>query len=141
MRKEAFERLLGRRITYWPTEPTSYNGSYQYTTADMDSWHHRDRTTHGAVLYLTPNAPPESGTQFFMHRNLGVELETSETAAQLGADSNDPSAWILTDQVANRFNRLAIFNGRRTHRSGPYFGSGPADGRLFQVFFFNVEPG
>jgi hypothetical protein len=140
MHKEAFERLLGRRIIFWPTDPGSYNGSYQYTTADMNSWHHRDSTTHGAVLYLTPNAPPESGTQFFVHRDLGVERETPETADRLNADSNDPAVWVLTDQTANRFNRLVVFNGRRTHRSGPYFGTGPSDGRLFQVFFFNVEP-
>lgn len=139
--REAFERLLGRRIAFWPIEPGSYNGAYQYATAGMATWHHRDGTTHGAILFLTPGAPPESGTLFFAHRELGVEVQTAESQARLDADSNDPNAWVLIDQVANRYNRLVVFNGKRTHRSGPYFGQGPADGRLFQVFFFNVESG
>ena len=39
--KAALERILGRKITYWPGD---YNGSFQYAYGAHKSWIHRDST-------------------------------------------------------------------------------------------------
>ena len=134
--KAAFERILGAEITFWPEQ---YNGSFQVTTEDMRSWIHRDETDYGGVLYLTPDPDPDSGTTFFRHKKLRVELQTEENKKELGDDSNRESAWDKIDQVGNKYNRLTLFMGRRSHRSTSYFGHNRKTGRLFQTFFFNIR--
>lgn len=139
--KQALEKLVGRRIIYWPD---GFNGAFQYAydekaTGGRKSWIHRDSTDYSAIIYLTPNAPLESGTLFYRHKATGAELETPENKGQLDSDSNRHDAWEVSDRVGNKFNRLVIFNGRRSHMSGPYFGDSMENCRLFLLFFFDVE--
>jgi hypothetical protein len=49
-------------------------------------------------------------------------------------DGGNFSAWIQTDYVADRFNRLLLYEGRRYHRACI---SDPGS-RLCQLFAFNV---
>lgn len=133
--KERIEKLLGRKIKFWPK---GYNGAYQLATSGPLSWIHRDKTDYAGVLYLTPDAPSTSGTTFYRHKKLAVETENELNQSLLDQDSNDWSKWEVMDTVANRYNRLVLFNGRRSHMSGPYFGDSPETGRLFQLFFFNL---
>ena len=89
-----------------------YCGSFQYTTSRDRSWIHADGTTEWAgVLYLTPDAPPSSGTGFFK--------------------------WEKITEVANVYNRLILYDARQFHMSLDYFGNDMYDGRLFQTFFFS----
>uniref|UniRef100_A0A6C0CM05 Uncharacterized protein n=1 Tax=viral metagenome TaxID=1070528 RepID=A0A6C0CM05_9ZZZZ len=138
--KERFEKIMGKKITYWPTE---YNGSYQYTLAEHDSWVHRDCTDYSALIFLTPDAPLDAGTAIFRHKSTGLleirEDTSEEDKKQLDADSNDIDKWELVDYVGNKYNRCVIFNGRFNHRSMKYFGDSKETGRLFQTFFFNCE--
>lgn len=137
--KKMFEQILQRKITHWPTD--SYNGSFQYTTRDMKSWIHRDCTDYAAVLYLTPNAPLNAGTRFYRHKITGAEYAPVDSDIEkiLNNDSQDFSKWDVVDVVANKFNRLVMFDGRRSHMSDQYFGTCLENGRLFQTFFFDVE--
>ena len=140
--KTYFEKILDTKITYWGKD---YNGSFQYTTEDMDSWIHRDQTEWAAVLYLTPDAPVSSGTAFFKHKQTGIEdldeynAATPEEQKLLDEDSNDISKWDMVDYVGNKYNRLVLFRGTRNHRSMKYFGKDKYSGRLFQLWFFNTE--
>lgn len=138
--KARFEKLVGARITYWPDE---YNGAFQWTDGDTrQSWIHRDLTDYAALIYLTPNAPLDSGTTFYRHKWTGLESVPegdTRNEARLNDDSQRLSEWDVVDVVANKFNRLVMFNGRRSHMSTRYFGKGLETGRLFQTFFFNVE--
>ena len=68
--KEKFEKYIGKKIIYWNNQ---YNGCYQYTTKNMKSWVHRDETEWAGIIYLTPNAPLNSGTGFFKHKGTGIE--------------------------------------------------------------------
>lgn len=139
--KIAFENIIGKEIVYWPN---SYNGSFQYTTSDMDSWVHRDETSWAGILYLTPNAPLSSGTGFFKHKRTGIEDKNQYDKAdesvkkELDNDSNDIDKWEMVDYVGNKYNRLILFQGTRNHRSMDYFGKNKNDGRLFQLWFFNT---
>ena len=51
-----------------------YCSAFQYTLKDDVSWIHADQTTRWAgVCYLTPNAPADSGTGIFRHKETGWE--------------------------------------------------------------------
>jgi hypothetical protein len=136
-----FEQIVGRKITYWPTQPDQYNGSYQYTTKEHKSWIHRDPTNFSVVVYLTPDAPANGGTVLYRHRTIRSErvVEKSAEDVQLNSDGNDESKWEIMDRVGNKFNRAIIFQGGISHKSDTYFGDDIHNGRLFQTFFFNVE--
>jgi len=132
--KRMFEELLGKKITYWPD---TYNGSYQYVTKSMKSWIHRDQTTHSAMIFLTPDPAPNSGTIIYEHKTGGT-LESDNTDGKFDKDSYNPDAWNIMDVAGNRFNRLSIFQGIASHISADYFGDCLENGRLFKIFFFNV---
>jgi len=135
--KELLEQVLNHKITYWPG---GYNGCYQICTGNMKSWIHRDNTTHSAILFLTPDAPCQCGTTIYNHIETGKTYgESKEITAIMDKDSNDESKWQACDVIGNRFNRLIIFGGKQYHRSSDYFGSDASTGRLFKIFFFNVE--
>ena len=140
--KNIFEKYIGQKITYWPNE---YNGSYQYTTKDMDSWIHRDLTKWAGIIYLTPDAPLDSGTGFFKHKKYNIETideyneSNEEIKNELDDDSNEIDKWNMIDYVGNKYNRLVLFRGSRNHRSMKYFGDNIYNGRLFQIWFFDTE--
>ena len=135
--KQMFESLLGKKITHWPDK---YNGSYQYTTKEMSSWIHRDLTDYSAIIYLSPNPPIDGGTLIYMHKTTEKTLASDKNTEDIfNIDSYNESAWNILDKVGCLYNRMVIFNGKQSHRSDRYFGDTLENGRLFQVFFFNLE--
>jgi len=122
--KTFFEKeILHRNIFNWVNE---YNTCYQYTTAEDSTWVHSDGTEWAGVLFLTPDAPIESGTATY-------ESKVSKP------DSNNLEHWTQTNFIGNIFNRLVLYNGKLSHRSVlPGFGTSKETGRLFQTFFFDV---
>lgn len=134
--KEKFENIIGRKITYWPID--NYNGSFQWVNEDNVSWIHRDRTDWSAIVFLTPNAPKNGGTKFFIHKETGKSYaDTSEIEDIMNKSTYKPNDWELVDTVGNIYNRCVLFRGKRSHISDMYFGKNLNDGRLFQTFFFN----
>lgn len=135
--KLVFESLLGIPITWWPEE---YNTSFQYTTAKDDTWIHYDTTNWAAVLYLTPDAPLESGTAIYRHKESKIfSLDKNNKNTDYGGN-NKLEDWEPIVQVSNVFNRLVMYRGDYYHRSMlPGFGDNQYNGRLFQTFFFNTE--
>ena len=109
--KERFERILGKRINHWPSQ---YNGSFQIATNQHSSWIHRDTTDWSVVVFLTPNAPVDSGTMFYRHKETGLECTFSqEDEDRLNNDSRNYDQWELVDKIGNKFNRCVMFRGRR----------------------------
>jgi len=124
-----------------------YNGSFQYTTKNDTSWIHADEYNHWAgVLYLTPNAPLNSGTGIFKHKEAGLYkiprmIDGSidrELTNKIYNDAGDISKWELVNYIGNVYNRLVIYQGDLFHTSLKYFGNNLEDGRLFQTFFFDT---
>jgi hypothetical protein len=124
--------------------------------------YHSDERSHAAIIYLTPNAPPSSGTSFFKSKATGlraaptmadararVGIELDEQGAQsalLALEANtyggkllDRTAWEEVDRIGNVFNRLTVWNAKLIHAATDYFGTDLASGRLFQMFFFNAR--
>ena len=136
--KERFENIIGKKIIYWPKD---YNSSFQYATEEMASWIHRDNTEWSAVVYMTPNAPCNGGTNIYRHKILKIEsdVEGGESEIkQMNDESRNYDNWELMDSVGNKFNRCILFKGKRSHKSGEYFGTNKETSRLFQTFFFNT---
>ena len=134
--KEAIQTIIwnaGGEVTDWYNQD-GFTGSFQLTTAADRSWIHTDHFNKWAgVLYLTPDAPVTSGTGLFMYKK-----NKATTSAQMGTTEHDPrdmTQWDRYDVIANRYNRLVMYRGDLFHSSLDYFGSTPADGGLFLLFF------
>lgn len=88
---------------------------FQLCLEGSKSWIHSDNCDYAGVLYLTPNAPVESGTNFFENNN-------------------------LIDSIGNKFNRAIFYKANQLHSSNlSGFGDSANTGRLTQVFFFNLK--
>jgi len=89
---------------------------FQLCLEGEKTWIHKDKSEWAGVLYLTPNAPIDSGTGIF--------------------DKNEN----LITMIGNVYNRLVLYRGDLLHRSiVPGFGDSIENGRLTQVFFFDWE--
>jgi len=134
------ERVLKRAITYWPD---GYNTAFQYTTEEATTWVHHDLTSWAGVLYLTPNAPVESGTGIYRHKETGIyQFKPGRPETELNYEKflQDMTKWEQIAFVGNVYNRLVIYRGFLYHRSVlPGFGTDKNTGRLFQTFFFDSE--
>ena len=138
--KETIELIIQERITLWPKG--DYNGAFQIVTAQQSPWIHADYTTDWAgIVFLTPDAPPTSGTAFYRHRATGADRYPADEPTRRACirDHRDRDRWIKTDFAANAFNRLLLFDAHRWHSAEHYFGTGLKDCRLFQVLFFNTS--
>lgn len=130
------EEKLHTKITYFPRD--LYNTSFQYTTKDAKTWIHHDSTKVAGVLYLTPNAPIESGTAIYRHKNTGI-YRHEEGQIDYNEDPLVEEDWEKIIEVGNVYNRLVIYDGMYYHRSVlPGFGTDLHTGRLFQTFFFDI---
>lgn len=132
------EKIINKKITFWPLE---YNTSYQYTTEEDKTWIHHDDTEWAGVLYLTPDAPIESGTGIYRHKKSKIYSWTPEDEIDYNKseESRDLTLWEQIAFVGNIYNRLVLYKGNLYHRSVlPGFGNTKEEGRLFQTFFFNT---
>jgi hypothetical protein len=93
---------------------------------------HLDPTDWTGVLYLTPNAPIDSGTLLFKE---DVELKKKLREDDVGGKMRAH----VTSTLGNVYNRLVLLRGKEIpHRSNiPGFGDCLENGRLTQVFFFD----
>ena len=136
---------FGGKITDFPMNKSenNYNGAFQYTTSRDRSWIHVDSWNNWAgVLYMTPDAPVNSGTGLYRFKD-GTRFDDEQKLKgnndEISNASQDITKWELVDKVGNIFNRLVIFNSKSFHMSMDYFGNDKYTGRLFQVFFFSTE--
>lgn len=147
--KELFEKLLhatipgGNKKGSWDY---STNGCFQWCNAKTSIVYHSDEQQYAAIVYLTPNAPPNTGTSFFRHKK--YKLRNNEVFSKSDwyqSDLNykephlDKTQWETVDSIGNVYNRLVIFNAHYIHGVTEYFGEDINNSRLFQLFFFNKD--
>lgn len=137
------EFILNKKITDWidhydhDTESMQKvdTSCFQLCLEGDKTWIHRDPNDYTAILYLTPNAPVESGTGIYRHKSTGIYQYIENNVVF----DTDDDAWELITYIGNVFNRLAIFKGGLYHKSVlPGFGHDKYSGRITQTFFFNV---
>jgi len=146
MYQSVFETILNNKIvSNFDTHDdiSSTNGCFQWCNAKVPRIIHADHSNRGGVLYLTPNAPSESGTVFYEHIETGHKSITNLNNTELDYvwrnGFYDFTPFKEIDRVANVYNRLILFDGRHFHSAAPYFGKTIEDSRLFQIFFLVVD--
>jgi len=100
-------------------------------------------TIFSGILFLTPDAPLNSGTSLYK-----PNAKFNQTAFQNALDLNDSlfkenlpvnfehhDMFDETLRVNNLFNRLVIFEGHIPHSANNFFGTTKHNSRLTQVFF------
>ena len=106
------------KITWFDTHPFSYNGSFQVCgEADGKSWIHRDTTDWAAILFLTPEAPIDSGLTLYRHtrtKALGMGCVGGQEAEK---ETTHLDAWEEDCTIGNVFNRLVMFRGDKFHKA------------------------
>ena len=136
--KESFESILGCKIKNW--EHYGVNGCFQYCIAGDQLVYHHDTQEYAGVLFLTPDAPPQCGTTFYRSKHTKkskVPSEDHPVVFQKGF--LDPTEFDVVDVVGNVYNRVVLFDAQMIHAASTYFGSHLENGRLFQLFFFDLE--
>ena len=136
--KERFEELIGRKIRDW--EQYGTNGCFQYCIKGDETVYHADTQQYAGVLYLTPDAPVDSGTGLYRSRitkKMKYDPEEYHTVFRNG--HLDETDFEMVDRIGNMYNRLILFDAKCLHAGINYFGTNKEDGRLFQLFFFDLE--
>ena len=142
-----FSRLLNRPVTAF----VGATGVFQYCVAKDNVVYHYDTQEYAGMVYLSPDAPLQTGTQTYRSKLTGMfAAATDEDAKRLGKTKEeidtlsfngnnfyDRHNMELVDSVANVYNRLVIFNARALHAATSYYGSNKDNGRLFHLYFFN----
>jgi len=114
------------------------------TSKDISkTWIHIDNSNKNSskninmsgVLFLTPNAPLNSGTVFY-NFDYNSDYDTNNRIEKY---SHDITKWKKIDMIGNVYNRLIIFNADIYHSINNLFGTNKYDGRLTQNFFFTCE--
>lgn len=149
--KEKFESIMQKKICDHTDNGHGFydngiNGRFQTCHAGTPLVYHCDSQQYAAMIYLTPDAPPECGTSFFRHRETKIRHNSE---IDWGSDQGnkvfnqhtflDRTPYELIDTIGNVFNRLVIFDGGLIHAASEYFGWDISSGRLFHMFFFDVE--
>ena len=132
----AFEDIIGENIVDWEQD---MNGVFQVTTSKDPQVYHLDGQRWAAMIYLSPDAPLQSGTRQHISKINGAyhELEGPNADEAFRGDFYDSTKWHTSADVGNVFNRLVIMDAQHIHSAGNYFGDTLETGRLTHLFFFD----
>ena len=105
---------------------------------------HQDKNTiFAGVIYLTPDAPLNSGTSLF-RKNKKFDEVRFQDGLKLNDErfiNNQPIDFSYHDmfdeivRVNNIYNTMIVFEGDIPHCANQFFGNNPNNSRLTQVFF------
>ncbi len=113
-----FEKIIGAKIKSF--SQYQENGTFSHTTSKDIPVMEKKPTDYVGVLFLTPNAPPDTGVTLY------------DDIRQRGQAN-------VVNTIANVYNRLVIFNAKILHSMTRSFGDDASNGRLIQVFAFDLE--
>ena len=134
--KTQFQTILGKTITNWDTYEV--NGCFQYCIAEDKAVYHCDLQTYAGIIYLTPDAPPQAGTSFYRSKHSKKMKLEDDVDSVFSTGNYDSTQFELVDTVGNVYNRLILFDAKMFHAAPVYFGNQLQNGRLFQLFFFDL---
>jgi hypothetical protein len=136
--KERFEHLLNRKIKNW--ENSCVNGCFQVCVSTDAIVYHCDLQRYAAVIFLTPDAPIHGGTNILR----SIHTKDRKTSPETGSivfrhGFFDSTEFDILDKIGNQYNRLVMWDAQCLHAASAYFGNNLENGRLFQIFFFDIE--
>lgn len=132
--KVAFEKLLHIKIGAWAEH--EMNGTFQTCTPEDPIVYHCDGQTHAGIIFLSPDAPPETGTTLYRSKRSHAR-RFRDDPSMFDGGFYDATLWDKVDVIGNVYNRLVLWQGDLVHAASAYFGKSIDDGRLFQMFFFD----
>ena len=136
--KDFFESKLGCKIKNW--EHYGTNGCFQYCIAGEQLVYHFDAQEYAGVLFLSPDAPPETGTTFYRSKHTKkMKIQNGDHPIVFKNGFYDSTEFEIVDVVGNVYNRVVLFDARMIHAASCYFGTNMENGRLFQLFFFDLD--
>ena len=136
--RQRFEEILGAKIKDWNYYPM--NGRFQYCKAGDQLVYHTDLQEYAGVFFLSPDAPPCTGTKFFRSKHTRkMKVGHNEYGKVYPTGHLDPTEFEMVDEVGNVYNRLVLFDAQLIHAASCYFGDKLTNSRLFQIFFFDLE--
>jgi hypothetical protein len=136
--KDLFESKLNCKIKNWEYYGT--NGCFQYCIAGEQLVYHFDAQQYAGVLFLTPDAPPQTGTTFYRSKyTKKMKVSDNEHSIVFKNGFYDSTEFDVVDVVGNVYNRIVLFDARMIHAASCYFGTNIDNGRLFQLFFFDLD--
>ena len=94
------------------------------------------------ILYLTPNAPVNSGLGIYKFKDGTRNIEEAEARGNkemLQELNEDYTRWDMVDKIGNVYNRLVLFNSKQYYAHIDNFGTTKENGCLYQVFSFSTE--
>jgi len=136
--KERFEQIMGRPITRWHEH--GMNGRFQYCKAGDPLVYHCDLQAWAGMLYLTPDAPYNTGTSTYALKGTDIRHLSHPdiySCFKAGSRNFDRTPFETVDVLGNVYNRLVIFNAGYLHAASEYFGFTAENSRLWQMFFFD----
>jgi hypothetical protein len=136
--KESFENILNCKIKNW--EKYGINGCFQICVGGDQLVYHFDNQEYAGIIFLTPDPPPQTGTSFYRSRHT-KKMKCYENDENIVFKNGylDSTEFELVDVVGNIYNRLVLFDSKMFHAASNYFGTDLENGRLFQLFFFDLE--
>ena len=158
--KNRIERAFRIQIDYWDNESGPIEGGNGVFFTAFSKGQRAERVKihfdeppgwMSLLVYLSPNAPADSGTSFWQHRETGLTakptkrdavrlgLELTELLELLERDGWKRKSWIEVDRIGNVFNRAVMFPAGLFHSATRHFGNNLRDGRLYQSFHFLVQ--
>jgi hypothetical protein len=135
--KNRFETIIGCKIKNW--EHYGVNSCFQSCIAGEQLVYHSDLQQYAGIIYLTPDAPPETGTTFFRSKYTKEKKVNCNFEVVFRTGVLDSTQFDVVDVVGNVYNRLILFDAQMIHAASEYFGNSLETGRLFQIFFFDLE--
>ena len=143
--KEKIEGVMGEKISNW-SETYEICGVFQSGhcgSAVPPKVYHCDSQQWAAMVFLTPNAPFETGTKIVANKKTKIyHSSQSDNILDYFPQQQtfcDGTLYEDVDVFGNVYNRMVIFDGRAIHSSMGYFGHSIDTGRLWQMFFFDTE--
>jgi hypothetical protein len=143
--KEKIAETMGMEITNWADE-YSICGVFQsgFCSGNVPPQvFHCDEQQWAAMLFLTPNAPFETGTKIVANKKSKVyHSSQSDNIYDYFPQQEtfvDKTLYEDVDVFGNVYNRMVIFDGRCIHSSCGYFGHSIDTGRLWHMFFFDAK--
>lgn len=94
-----------------------------------DDWNGVGEDGWAGLIYLDPKAPLDGGLKLWRNVDPAHNLDWMTPAEN----------WELVDDLANVANRLVLHRGNLPHSGTAGWGESPAEGRLFQTFFFKIR--
>jgi hypothetical protein len=136
--KDLFEKLLNVKLANF--NKYTGNGEQSLSIAGDTITINTGKSQYSAVLFLTPNAPVNTGITLYRSKHTGkMTVSDDEKDKVFQNGDKDTTEFEPVDVIGNVYNRLVIFNTNFIHAISHNFGNNSSNGRLVQTFSFDLD--